>query len=93
MARTIRLEPRPRPGVWQDDVAGGGGAAQQVRAGEPARRIGEVAQRLGAALDRPQAGDVGERDRQRHPPPRHPQHPHEPAGVVLGRSLAAQIRQ
>ncbi len=49
--------------IGQRDLAGGG-VAQQMAGRRAERRVGEVAERGGDALERPQPGDVGETDKQ-----------------------------
>ena len=66
------------------------GGTQKVRERNPKRRIGERAERLHDRVERPQSGDVGDRGRQRHPPPRDPQGVHQlvgRAGALAGKAI------
>jgi hypothetical protein len=74
-------------GMRQADRPGGRRPAQQVAHGERDRGLRHGTQRSGDALQGPQAGDVGEADRQRGAPLGDPQARHE-LGLL---DLAAQL--
>ena len=82
--------PLGRGGVGGGELALalGGGEEMARRGGD--RGVGEAAERAGDALELPPAGDVGDRDQQRHLALRDAQRPHQPLLVGLGCEMAIE---
>ena len=79
--------------IGQRDLAGFGGAPQQVGDGDAEAGLGELAHGARHAFERPGVGDVGQGDRQRHLLAGHAQGIAQPGGVAFGRGALAEPPQ